>query len=74
MLFRSYFIILLGAFIYNEIIILYFCGLERNTKKEIRIRAGNLEEEKEIIANKPNRSMNLSMVSLNDSNNSSLTN
>ena len=70
----GYFIILLGAFIYNEIIILYFCGLERNTKKEIRIRAGNLEEEKEIIANKPNRSMNLSMVSLNDSNNSSLTN
>ena len=33
-----------------------------------------MEEEKEIIANKPNRSMNLSMVSLNDSNNSSLTN
>ena len=70
----GYFIILLGAVIYNEIIIWYFGGLERNTKKEIRIRAGNLEEEKEIIANKPNRSMNLSMVSLNDSNNSSLTN
>ena len=65
----GYFIILLGAFIYNEIIILYFCGLDRNTKKEIRIRAGNLEEENEIVYNKPNSSMNLSMVLINDSNN-----
>ena len=40
----GYLTILLGALIYNEIIILYICGLERNTKKEIRKRAGNYDE------------------------------
>ena len=44
------FIVLLGALIYNEIIILYVCGLERNTKKEIQTRAGDIQEEEiEII-------------------------
>ena len=40
----GYFTILIGALIYNEIIIIYICGLEHNTKKEIRNRAGNNEE------------------------------
>ena len=42
-----YFIVLIGAMIYNEIIILYFGGMERNTKKEIKYRA-TTEEENEI--------------------------
>ena len=45
----GYFTILLGAFIYNEIIILYFCGLHRNTKKEIKKRAGNGDNEIDLI-------------------------
>lgn len=45
----GYFTILLGAFIYNEIIILYFCGLHRNTKKEIKKRAGNGDDEIDLI-------------------------
>ena len=45
----GYFTILLGAFIYNEIIILYFCGLHRNTKKELQKRAGNGDEEIDLI-------------------------
>lgn len=46
----GFFIVLLGALIYNEIIILYVCGLERNTKKEIQTRAGDIQEEEiEII-------------------------
>lgn len=40
----GYFTILIGALIFNEIIIIYICGLERNTKKEIRKRAGDNEE------------------------------
>ena len=46
----GFFIVLLGALIYNEIIILYVCGLERNTKKEIQTKAGDIQEEEiEII-------------------------
>ena len=41
----GYFILLFGALIYNEIIILYFCGLETNTKKEIRNRAAIFNNE-----------------------------
>ena len=41
----GYFILLFGALIYNEIIILYFCGLETNTKKEIINRAAFFNNE-----------------------------
>ena len=40
----GYLTILLGALIYNEIIIIYIYSLKRNTKKEIRKRAGDNEE------------------------------
>lgn len=45
----GFFIVLLGALLYNEIIILYVCNFERNTKKEIKARASDTEEEIEII-------------------------
>ena len=41
----GYFIVLIGGLIYNELIIIYICGLEKNTKKEIQKRANYLEEE-----------------------------
>lgn len=37
-------IILLGVMVYNEIIILHFCGIDTNTEKEIRKRASRKEE------------------------------
>lgn len=47
----GYFTLLLAAFIYNEIIILYCCHLERNTKKEIQKRARPSEPPEDIIYN-----------------------
>ena len=41
----GYFIVLIGGLIYNELIIIYICELEKNTKKEIQKRANYLEEE-----------------------------
>ena len=41
----GYFIVIIGGLIYNELIIIYLCGLEKNTKREIQKRAKDLDEE-----------------------------
>ena len=38
--FIGYCILFFGSLLYNEIIIVYYCGLEENTKREVSIRAG----------------------------------
>ena len=40
----GYFLIIIGCFIYNELIILNFCNLEKNTKKYVNKRGDNLNE------------------------------
>lgn len=58
----GYLLLFLGCLLYNEIIILYFCGLDEYTKKEItyrslrdiRILNNNLIAENEIINNDNN--------------------
>lgn len=51
-----YIIIIIGTLIYNEIIIFYFCGLEFNTRFEIRKRSIN-DFEQPILMNKKEKLM-----------------
>ena len=44
----GYLIVLFSAFIYNEIIILNFCGFNQNTKKFVNLR---IDQEVEDIKN-----------------------
>ena len=62
----GYFTLLLAAFIYNEIIILYFCGLERDTKKEIKKRAINLEQDEYISLVKQSNINDMSTSNINE--------
>ena len=47
----GYFTLLFAAFIYNEIIILHFCQLDKDTKKEIKKEHERLNMEKKRLKN-----------------------
>ena len=57
----GYFTLLFAAFIYNEIIILHFCQLDKDTKKEIKKEHERLNMEKKRLKNHQ-RIMNLMFI------------
>lgn len=59
----GFLLLFLATLIYNEIIIIYICGLENNTKKEIRKRAGNNEINELINSNRQNLLSDISCIS-----------